>query len=132
MLKSILVFFGGSAESRRGFDLGLDIAVTYRAKMLIITVMPTNEAEAMLERQQDFPVEELHDLCLAARKQGVQCQYRTDIGELSKQVLRAAKDHTVDMIIIGRHRYLQQPQARIKTPLEAILSNARCPVTIIK
>lgn len=127
MLKSILVFFDGSAESRRAFDLGLDMAVTYRAKMLIITVMPTIEAEAMLEGKQDYPVEELHSLCLVARNKGIQCQYRTDIGELSKQVLRAAKDHTADMIIMG-----QQPPARIETPLEAILSYAQCAVTIIK
>ena len=127
MLKSILVFFDGSAESRRAFDLGLDMAVTYRAKILIISVMPTIEAEAMLEGKEDYPVEELHGLCLAARKKGVQCQYRTDIGELSKRVLRAAKDHTADMIIMG-----QQPPARIETPLEAILSYAQCPVTIIK
>lgn len=131
MLKSILVFFDGSTESRKAFDLGLDMAITYQAKMLIISVMPTVEAEAVLEGKQDYPVEELHGLCLAARNKGVQCQYRTDIGELSKQVLRAAKDHTADMIIMGQRQDLQQ-QARIKTPLEAILSYAQCPVTIIK
>ncbi len=132
MLKSILVFFDGSKASRKAFKLGLDMATMYRAEMLIISVMPRIEAELMFERLQDYPVKELRDLCLTAAERGVPCRYRLDIGEFIEQVVRAAEDSKADIIIIGQCKVPLDQQTESETPIEAILSHARCPVTMIK
>ena len=56
MLKTILVAFDGSDQSRKAFDLGLEIAAKFNAKLLVVGVVRlpepaiSVEIDAMLDR----------------------------------------------------------------------------------
>lgn len=131
ILKSILVFFDGSLASRHAFDLGVNMAAMYRAKMVIISVIPSREAEAMFVRGQDYPFEERRALCLSAKDQGVQCQYRIDTGEAAERIICAVEEHDADLVIMGQ-QFLPAQSGNFETRLEAILKGTRCMLTMTK
>lgn len=131
MIRSILVFFDGSAEARKAFDLGIEIAAKFQAKMLIIGVMPAIEAEAMLDRGQDLIGDEFPQLCHEAREKGIQCLYRFDVGAPMEQIVRAAKDHDASLIIIGQAGLTEKRGPAAGSQTERIIRYAPCPVTVI-
>jgi nucleotide-binding universal stress UspA family protein len=132
MVTTILVFFDCSAVARKAFDLGIEMAANFQAKMLIIGVMSAIEAEAMLDRGQDLIGDEFPQLCHEAKAQGISCQYRFDVGDPIKQILRAAKDHDAGLIIIGQAGLTEKRGSAAGSQAERVIRYAPCPVTIIK
>ncbi len=70
ILKKILVFFDG-ASARRAFDLGLDVALKFRAKLLVVSILPEAEVEAMLDRAEDYDVDATKSLCRRIRRRSL-------------------------------------------------------------
>jgi nucleotide-binding universal stress UspA family protein len=132
MLRTILVFFDGSAESRKAFDLGLVLAAKHRAKLVVAGVMPAVEAEAMLDRGEDCFSNEFQRLCEEAGSKGIRCQYRLDVGDPVRQLAHAAKDHAADLILVGQRRLTEATESRAGSQAERIMRYVDCPVTVIK
>jgi nucleotide-binding universal stress UspA family protein len=130
MLRTILVFFDGSAEARKAFDLTIEIAEKFQAKVLIIGVTSEVKAEAMLDRGQNYFGDEFLRLCDEAKQKGISCQYRFDVGDPIKQILRAAEDHNANLIIIGRAPATEK-QRLVGSQVEGVIRHAPCPVTVV-
>lgn len=131
MVKSILVFLSGSAEPRKAFDLGLEIAMGYQARLVLLNVLPAREFEALLERNEDYPVDKLRRLCQEARDKGVPSQYRTAVGDKVNQIIRAADDHEASLIIIGGTQVPWSQSSNYQLRTEQLIRKAHCPVTLV-
>jgi nucleotide-binding universal stress UspA family protein len=130
MVRTILVSFDGSAEARKAFNLTIEIAEKFQAKIFIMGVASEVEAEAMLDRGQNLFGDEFAQLCDEAKQRGISCRYRFDVGDSIKQILRAAEDHNANLIIIGRARATDK-SSLLGSQVEGVIRDALCPVTVI-
>lgn len=129
MLKSILLAFDGSEPSFRAYELSIEIAIRFNAKLLIMRAMPADEFEAVCDEEVDHICEEMRDLCRDAVRRGVRCRYRLDVGRCANQVSRAVEDSQIDIVIVGRKRYCDPASWEPDSELSIILSRLSCPVT---
>jgi nucleotide-binding universal stress UspA family protein len=131
MVRTILVFFDGSAEARKAFDLSIEIAEKFQAKIFIMGVASEVQAEAMLDRGQNLIGDEFPQLCHEAREKGIQCQYRFDVGDPIEQIVRAARDRDASLIIIGQAGLTEKSGSAAGSQAERVIRYAPCPVTVI-
>ncbi len=118
MLRTILVFFDGSAESRKAFNLGLEVAVRFEAEVVILRVLAAVEIDALLDQKKDYPVRELRDLCLEARDRGINCRYRADVGDTVERIIQASGELDANLLIVNR-KPLTPWQLRIQRVIDA-------------
>ena len=130
MMKNIVVFFDGSPEARKAVGLAVEIALTHEARLLIIGVISEGEAEGMLDRGQDCFGEEFSQLCHQAKENGIQCQYRFDVGDPVEQILHAAEDRAANLIVIGRLPITEE-LTTVVSPLAGVISYANCAVAAV-
>ena len=110
--------------------MGLDVAVKFRAKLLVVGAVSTAEFEAMLDRGEDYDVGELRRLCEAASSKGVCCRYQPEVGDPVTQIIRAAEDSNADLIVVGAAGFREAEHAMDAEVLK-VLRGAHCPVTVI-
>src|SRR6266536_1002497 len=108
MLKTILVPFDGSDQSRKAFDLGLEFAAKFQAKLAIVGVVRlpepaiSIEIDAMLDRGREHYREAFARLEKEASRSAVTLISRVAVGHPAEQILREAEDLHADLIVMGR------------------------------
>ena len=122
--------FDGSESSRHAFELAFELALSYKATVLLLRVASLAQFNALSEDGFDLITEELHKLCQQCTNKGVYCKYRFDIGEAADQVLQAAADSQADFIIIGSSEYSKGH--RLEPDWSKVLLRADGPVTVVK
>jgi len=127
----ILVFFDGSTQSRKGFDLGLEMATRFRADMVVLRVLSTVEIEVILDRKEDYPVRELRHLCNEARGRGIHCQYRADVGDPVERIVRASEDIDASLIMISREPLTETNSTTRGSQAKRTIDLVGCSVTVV-
>src|SRR6266545_1000264 len=96
MLRTILVAFDGSEQSRSAFDLGLEIASRFNAKLLVVGIIRlpepaiSVEIDAMLDRGRTHFAEEFAQLVEKAKEAGVQFETEVEVGHPAEHIMRYA------------------------------------------
>src|SRR6266545_4522324 len=99
MLKTILVAFDGSEQSRKAFDLGLEIAAKFNAKLLVMGIIRlpepaiSVEIDAMLDRGKSHFADEFAQLGETAKELNVQVETVVEVGHPAEHILRYAEDN---------------------------------------
>jgi nucleotide-binding universal stress UspA family protein len=138
MLKTILVAFDGSEQSRSAFKLGLEIADKFKAKLLVVgvVVLPepaiSVEIDAMLDYGKTHFTEEFDRLEEAAKRIGVELVTHVAVGHPAEQIIRHAEDSHADMIVMGRRGLTRATRWLLGSVSERVMRYAHCPVTVVK
>jgi len=138
VLKTILIAFDGSDQSRKAFDFGLEVAAAFGAKVVVLGVVTlpepavSVEIEAMLDHGQQHFAEEFKKMGKQAQQQGVHFQTHVSVGHAAEQVLRAEEDIHADLIVMGRRGLTRATRWLLGSVSERVLRYAHCPVTVVK
>jgi nucleotide-binding universal stress UspA family protein len=138
MIKTILVAFDGSDQSRKAFDLGLEIAAKFNATLLVIGIIRlpepaiSVEIDAMLDRGKSHFAAEFTQLSEQARETGVDLKSHVAVGHPAEQILRYAEDSHADLIVMGRRGTTRATRWILGSVSERVMRYAHCPVTVVK
>lgn len=138
MLKTILVAFDGSDQSRKAFSLGLEVAAKFNAKLLTVGIVSLpepaffGEVQDMLDRGQEHFAEEFNQLRAEADNLGVKFVTHVAAGHPAEQIVRYAEDNHADMIVMGRRGMTRATRWVLGSVSERVLRYAHCPVTVVK
>jgi nucleotide-binding universal stress UspA family protein len=138
MLKTVLVAFDGSEQSRKAFEFGLDVAAKFSARLVVVGVIrlpePAVEAEVegMLDRGKEHFAEAFAALETEASRRQVTFGYRVAVGHPAEQIVREAEDIHADLIVMGRRGMTRVTRWVLGSVSERVLRYAHCPVTVIK
>ncbi len=134
MLQTILVAFDGSEQSQKAFDLGLEIAAKFNARLLVIGIVRlpepaiSVEIDAMLDRGKTHFAEEFARLTEMAKEQSVQLEAEVGIGHPAEHILRFAEDNHADMIVMGRRGLSKLRGMLVGSVSERVVRHAGIPV----
>lgn len=138
MIKTILVAFDGSDQSRKAFQLGLEIAAKFAARFLVIGIVRlpepaiSVEIDAMLDRGKTHFAEEFAQLGEEAKALQVNLETHVAVGHPAEQILRYAEDSHADMIVMGRRGLTRATRWILGSVSERVMRYAHCPVTVVK
>lgn len=142
-LKKILVPTDFSESARHALVYGCSFAREYRAELLLLHVV---EDIAVSYASDLFPVPmahvfqelsgyaktELQKLVEEARGKGLSARELLAQGRPSSEILRIAKEETVDLIVLGTHGKGVLDQALFGSTTERVVRNAPCPVLTVR
>jgi nucleotide-binding universal stress UspA family protein len=137
-MKTILVAFDRSEQSRKAFELGRDIAAKFRAKLVVLGVIQlpepaiSVEIDALLDSGKTHFAEEFARLETAAAQQGVAFESEVAVGHPAEQIVRHAEDLRADLIVMGRRGQSRATRWILGSVSERVLRYAHCPVTVVK
>jgi nucleotide-binding universal stress UspA family protein len=138
MLKTILVAFDGSEQSGKAFDLGLEIAAKFKAKLLVMGIVRlpepaiSVEIDALLDSGKSHFAEEFARLGEKAKELNVQFETVVEVGHPAEHILRYAEDHHADMIVMGRRGLNRATRFILGSVSERVMRYAHCPVAVVK
>jgi nucleotide-binding universal stress UspA family protein len=138
MIKTILVAFDGSEQSRKAFEFGLEVAAKFSARLVVVGVIrlpePAVEAEVegMLDRGKEHFAEAFAALEKEASRRGVTFGYRVAVGHPAEQIVREAEDMHADLIVMGRRGMTRATRWILGSVSQRVMAYAHCPVTVIK
>jgi len=137
-VKTILVAFDGSDQSRKAFDFALEVASKFRANLVVAGVIRlpepaiSVEIDAILDSGRAHFAEEFAALEKSAAKQGVLLESRVAVGHPAEQIVRLAEDLHVDLIVMGRRGLTRATRWLLGSVSGRVLAHAHCPVTVVK
>lgn len=138
-LKRILVPTDFSESARHAQTYGTSFALEYRAELVVLHVV---ETIAVGYASDLFPVPmaevyqeisgharaELEKLVEQARRAGVAARELLVQGKPSEEIIRVAREETVDMIVLGTHGRGLLDKALFGSTTERVVRRAPCPV----
>jgi universal stress protein A len=140
-LKKILVPIDFSAPSQQAFRYALKFAQQFGADLTLIHIVkPTSPSFADLATVAAFSKEDLeiaeknlHELVASARTAGVSAARSTfRVGLAAHEIVEAAKELDVDLIVIATHGYTGWKHFAIGSTAEQVVRAASCPVLVVR
>ena len=138
-LKRILVPTDFSESARNALSYGISFSREYEAELLLLHVVetlavgyasdlfPVPMAEVFQEIS-GYARAELEKLGVEAREKGVAVRELLVQGKPSAEILRVAREETVDMIVLGTHGKGMIDKALFGSTTERVVRQAPCPV----
>ena len=140
-LKKILVPTDFSPASDHAFKYAIKFAERFGAELTLIHVLaPAPPTAADLATAPTFSNEELYtaekslrDLVTSAKQAGVALAHSTcRVGLATHEIVEAAKELTVDLIVIATHGYAGWKHLCIGSTAERVVRAASCPVFVVR
>lgn len=138
MLRTILVAFDGSDQSKKAFRFALELAGRFQSKLRVLGVVRlpepavSPEIDAMLDRGREHFRDEFAALEGHAAESGLTIETRVAVGHPVEQILREAEDAQADLIVMGRRGTTRATRWILGSVSERVLRYAHCPVTVVK
>jgi len=138
-LQRILVPTDFSESARHALTYGLSFAREYKAELLllhVVEIVPVGYASdlfpapmaTVFQEVSAYARAELASLAALARERGVATREIVVQGKPSAEIVRAARDETVDMIVLGAHGKGMLDKALFGSTTERVVRRAPCPV----
>lgn len=138
MTEKILVAYDGSASAEKAFEFGLDLAMHYRAELVVLAVAQLPEppgdveTEAVLEQTQEAYAKQFAALKQKAAALGQTPQFQIAVGHPAEQIVRAAEDKGIDHIVMGRRGKIFFERWLIGSVSKQVIDYAACSVTVVR
>jgi nucleotide-binding universal stress UspA family protein len=147
MIKTVLVPTDGSACANRALMLAVDLAKTYNANIIIIHVVPDAsipqigdyEAYSAAEHQRlGDALTGLGERILRkaegeARGYGAgNVRSLMPSGSAAQKIVKAANDHSVDLIVMGRHGNGEFTELLLGSVSQKVLHAAKCNCLLVR
>jgi len=142
-IRRILYATDFSTASRKAFDTAVHVATSLKARLTVASVLapvvtvPEQYIDAVtfdrLDRQaRDWSMARLNKLAARARKAGVKTDVLLRDGFPADQIVRAARTHNADLIVVGTHGRRGLPKFFLGSVAERVVSTAFCPVITVR
>jgi len=138
MNKKLLIAYDGSEPSEKAFAVALDLAVKYRAELLVLAVArppePADdvETEAILESAQEHYEGLFAPLRELAAAAGIGAAFKVVVGHPADQIVRHAEEFGADQIIVGHRGKTLFQKWLVGSVAKRVLSYATCTVTVVR
>lgn len=140
-LKRILVPIDFSLPSEAALKYGIALARGFNAKLYLLHVLakaPAENSESMehpiglFERAQDAAREHLGNILTDHRAKDVSSEFTTRVGAPHAEIVRYAKDHDIDLIVMGTHGRRPVAHMLMGSVAEHVVRRAPCPVLTVR
>jgi nucleotide-binding universal stress UspA family protein len=143
-LKRILVPTDFSEGARHALTYGVSFAKEYEAELLLLHVVETVAAPyasdlfpvpmaEVFEEMSGYAKSELEKLVTDAKGRGAAAaRFLVAQGKPSIEIMRVAREETVDMIVLGTHGKGVLDQALFGSTTERVVRKAPCPVLCVR
>lgn len=138
MYRKILVGYDGSQQSRKAFDIALDLAAQYKAELFALTVVHRPEIaddvemEAVIESSQQYHQKLLGELQPVAAAKGVKAHFEVGVGHPAQQIIYTADRHQVDLIVIGHRGRSEFKRLLLGSVSRVVLHHANQAVLVVR
>ncbi len=138
MITKLLVAYDGSEQSEKAFQVALDLASKYSAKMLVVAVArppepPVQvEMEAVLESAAQYFQENFNRLGEQTAALGIEAVFQVKVGHPAEQIMQMAKVEQADAIIMGHRGETLLQRWLLGSVAKRVLSYAHCTVIIVR
>ena len=138
-LQRILVPTDFSESARHALTYGLSFAREYHAELLllhVVEIVPVGYASdlfpapmaAVFQEVSTYARAELSQLAALATERGVKSRELVAQGKPSAEIGKAAREHDVDIIVLGTHGKGMLDKALFGSTTERVVRRAPCPV----
>jgi universal stress protein A len=138
-LQRILVPTDFSESARHALTYGLSFAREYKAELLllhVVEIVPVGYASdlfpapmaAVFQEVSAYARAELAQLGALVRERGVAARELVAQGKPSAEIVKAAREHDVDVIVLGTHGKGMLDKALFGSTTERVVRRAPCPV----
>lgn len=141
-IRSILVPFDFSEYSEEAFTWALALAERWRARLLLLHVVPrptyppllmgtyfkVAEFEASLQAEAEARAQEFLG---KTGKRTVPIDAKVIMGEPFSDICRVAEEEKVDLLVMGSHGRTGMRQVLLGSVAERVLRHAPCPVLVV-
>ena len=137
MIKTIVIAYDESEESRRALERAASLAKAFEAKLVVTSVAPVTITATGRSLGAD-PVEpasehrqELAEARAYLQGEGVSAAYIEAVGHEAESILAAAREQSADMIVVGSRELSHLQRLLGQSVSDAISHGARCDVLIV-
>lgn len=137
MYRNILVPTDGSKGARRGAEHAMDLAEKYDATLHTLFVVDEriygetpalSSDELFMESVEQRGQSAMDDLCAEAERRGLRTECQCVRGLPHEAILDYAKEHDVDIIVMGKHGVTAHGRPHIGSSTERVVRLADVPV----
>jgi nucleotide-binding universal stress UspA family protein len=140
---SILVPTDYSSFSCEAFPWAAMFAAKFRAKIILLhvlppanaewmTALPGNPWESILEREDESMIEQFNASMSADFKPSLEIETCVSIGNAGSEIIEMAKRKAASIIVMGTHGRTGLSHVFIGSVAEKVVRNAPCPVFTVK
>jgi len=137
MIKTILVGYDETEESRRALERAATLAKALEAKLVVTSVAPVtmpasgrsvgaDPTETGAEHRQ-----ELHQAHVYLEGEGLTADYIEAVGHEAESILAAARERSADMIVVGSRELSRLQRLLGQSVSDAVAHGAHCDVLIV-
>jgi len=138
MIGKLIVAYDGSKQSEKAYELALDMASKYSAKMIVLSIARPPEPpvavelEAVLESATEYF--EGHFKCLEklAESAGVEASFQVKVGHPAEQIVHLANEEKADAIVMGHRGESFLQKWLLGSVAKRVLSYAHCTVIVVR
>ena len=144
-LKNVLVPTDFSHNNQAAMEYGCELARRFEAELHLLHVfeasgglvpLPDLPADVALDLQSTSPLARA-ELCLQhlpvpAWQQSLTVHRHIQLGTAASEIIRYAREHDIDLIVIGTHGYTGWEHVLLGSVAERVLQIAPCPVLTLR
>ncbi|MDI9633942.1 MAG: universal stress protein [Methanolinea sp.] len=141
MFSNILVAVDGSNMGRRAFEIALEEARVWKAKVHVVYVVETGLFSSlpmdstweimfsMLEKEGKETLERARE---AAQKAGVHAETHIRQGHAGSEILKTASEVGADLIVVGSHGKSEVDRLLLGSVSNFVVGNSRVAVLVVR
>ena len=137
-IKRILIPIDFSDTSTAAVGYGVDLAERYGASVHLLHVIersaipPEPEFPLGIFEGQTVARERLVDVLNAAQRKAFRSEVAVTVGHPSHEIVRYAKEHDIDIIVMGTHGRTGASHMLMGSVAEKVVRKAPCPVLTVR
>jgi nucleotide-binding universal stress UspA family protein len=138
MIHHLMIAYDGSDQSRKAFDMGLDIATQYRAQVTVLSVARPPEPpvavemEAVIDSATEYYRGQFNELKDKAQAIGIEPEFEIRIGHPAEQIIILANQLKTDAIVMGHRGESFLQKWLLGSVARRVLSYAHCTVVVVR
>ncbi len=138
MMKKLLIAYDGSEQSKKAFDVSLDLALKYASEVIVLSVVRVAEppedveTEAAIDSATESYEKQFVDLRQAAAAKGVEARFEVRPGHPADQIVLVAREERADVIVMGHRGRTRVSHWLLGSISKRVLSYAHCSVFIVR
>lgn len=138
MFRKILIAYDGSAPARAAYAVALDMAAKYGSELHVLAVARPPEfaedveTEAALESAREHLETKFGELQTLAAQHGIRPNLRVATGHPAEQIVRAAEQHGVELVILGHRGHGVFERWLLGSVSRAVIAYAHCAVMVVR
>jgi nucleotide-binding universal stress UspA family protein len=138
MISKLLVAYDGSKQSEKAYEMAVDMASTYSAKMIVLSVARPPEPpvavelEAVLESATKYYEGHFKRMKEQVEKLGIDATFQVRVGHPAEQIVHMANEERADAIVMGHRGESFLQRWLLGSVAKRVLSYAHCTVVVVR